>query len=244
MNVSKVAIVTGASRGIGRAVALQLAKDGFVVIINYVSNDTKAQQVVDEIKASGGNGVAIKADIANPVDVKKLFLTVKQQFGAIHVVVNTAGVAEFSPIMTGDIEAFDRIFTTNVRGAFNVLSQAAQHVADGGRIIAFSSTTVITVPANYGPYAASKAAVEVLTRTLAQELRGRNITVNAISPGATATEMFFEGKSEALIEKFAQMSPLGRIAQPNDIVKVVAFFASPDSGWINGQILRVNGGAV
>nr|WP_246173472.1 SDR family oxidoreductase [Limnoglobus roseus] len=158
--------------------------------------------------------------------------------------VNSAGIMKMMPIASGTVEDFDAQFATNVRGTFNVLQQAAQRVAAGGRIITLSSSVVGMLLPAYGPYAATKAAVEMLTRTLAQELRGRNIAVNAIAPGPTATELFFEGKSEEQVNRLAKLSPLERLATPDEIAAVVSFLAGPDGGWVNGQILRANGGTV
>jgi len=238
------AIVTGASRGIGRTIASRLARDGFAVVVNYVGNKAKAEEVVREIASAGGKAIAVQADVANGADVERLFTEAERAFGAIGVVVNSAGIMKMLPLATASEQDFDETFATNVRGTFNVLKQAAARVGDGGRIITFSSSTVAMSLPNYGPYAASKAAVEVLTRTLANELRGRNITVNAVAPGATATELFFEGKSQERIDYFAKLAPLERLGSPEDIASVVAFLVGPDGGWVNGQVLRANGGYV
>jgi len=241
---TKTAVVTGASRGIGRAVASRLARDGFVVVVNYAGNAAKAEEVVREIKSAGAQAVAVQADIANAAQVERLFTAAERAFGAIGVVVNSAGIMKMLPLATAAEEDFDATFATNVRGAFNVLKQAATRVRDGGRIITLSSSTVAMSLPNYGPYAASKAAVEVLTRTLANELRGRQITVNAVAPGATATELFFDGKSTEQIDHFTKLAPLERLGSPEDIANVVAFLVGPDGGWVNGQVLRTNGGYV
>ncbi|HJZ56901.1 MAG TPA: SDR family oxidoreductase [Gemmataceae bacterium] len=240
----KSAIVTGASRGIGRAVALRLARDGFAVVANYAGNTAKAEEVVSVIKAAGGRAVAVQADVARATDVERLFDQAERAFGPVGVVVNSAGIMKMLPLATSSGEDFDAIFTTNVRGTFHVLQQAARRVPDGGRIITFSTSVLALSLPNYGPYAASKAAVEVLTRTLANELRGRQITVNAVAPGATATDLFFEGKSQEQIDRFAKLPPLERLGTPDDIADVVSFLAGPDGGWVNGQVLRANGGYV
>jgi 3-oxoacyl-[acyl-carrier protein] reductase len=241
---TKTAIVTGSSRGIGRAVATRLARDGFAVVANYAGNIGKAQEVVNEIKSSGGRAIAVRADVAKGAEVERLFIEGEQAFGAIGVVVNSAGIMKMLPVASASEGDFDAIFATNVRGAFNVLKQAANRIPDGGRIVTFSTSVIAMSFPNYGPYAASKAAVEVLTKTLANELRGRQITVNAVAPGPTATELFLEGKSQDQIDRFTKLSPLERLGSPEDIANVVAFLVGPDGGWINGQVLRANGGYV
>jgi 3-oxoacyl-[acyl-carrier protein] reductase len=240
------AIVTGASRGIGRAVATRLARDGFAVAVNYAGNAAKADEVVAEIKAaatsSGRQAISVQADVANAADVERLFREAVDAFGGINVVVNCAGIMPLSPITEGDLELFDKVIATNLRGTFVVLGQAARQVSSGGRIIAFSSSVIAKSFPTYGPYIASKAGVEGLVRVLANELRGRNITVNAVAPGPVATELFLTGKAEAQIEDLRRLPPLERLGQPEDIANVVSFIAGPDGGWVNGQVLRANGG--
>jgi 3-oxoacyl-[acyl-carrier protein] reductase len=238
----KTAIVTGASRGIGRTIALRLAADGFGVVVNYAGNAAKAEEVVNEITSSGGRALAVQADVANPEDVKQLFEKTLKAFGQIDVVVNNAGIMPLSPISKGDVETFDKVIATNLRGTFLVLSQAAQHVVEGGRIIAFSSSVLAKNFPAYGPYIASKAGVEGLVHVLANELRGHKITVNAIAPGPVGTELFLDGKTEEQIKQISSMAPLERLGQPNDIAGVVSFLAGPDGGWVNAQVLRANGG--
>jgi 3-oxoacyl-[acyl-carrier protein] reductase len=238
----KTAIITGASGGIGRAVALRLAKDGFAVVVNYAGNAAKAEGVVAEIEANDRRAIAVQADVANAVEVGHLFKKTLDTFGAIDVVVNCAGIMPLSPIAKGDVEIFDRVISTNLRGTFLVLAQAAQHVSAGGRIIAFSSSVLAKSFPNYGPYIASKAGVEGLVRVLNNELRGRNISVNAVAPGPVATELFLKDKTQAQIEQFSKLAPLERLGQPEDVANVVSFLVGFDGGWVNGQVLRANGG--
>ena len=240
--MKKVAIVTGASRGIGRAVVKRLAQDGFAVVVNYLSNAAEAEDVVTELKRIGGNAVAIRADVSSPPDVERLFNETNTKFGNVDVVVHNSGIMPLSPIGKNDFELFDKVISTNLRGAFLVLAQAAQHIASGGRIVAFSSSVLAKNFPTYGPYIASKAGVEGLVHVLANELRGRNVTVNAVAPGPVATELFLKGKSEEQIAELTKMPPLERLGKPEDIANVVSFLAGPDGGWVNGQVLRANGG--
>ncbi|NUQ28911.1 MAG: SDR family oxidoreductase [Acidobacteriaceae bacterium] len=240
--MAKTAIVTGASRGIGRTIAKRLVADGFAVVVNYAGNSELAQEVVNEIRNADGEALAVKADVSNPDDVKQLFDKTIEAYGHVDVVVNNAGIMPLSPIAKGDVEIFDKVIQTNLRGAFLVLSQAAQHVAEGGRIIAFSSSVLAKSFPNYGPYIASKAGVEGLVPVLANELRGRNITVNAVAPGPTGTDLFLNGKTQEQIVQLSKLAPLERLGQPEDIANVVSFLAGPDGGWVNAQVLRANGG--
>jgi 3-oxoacyl-[acyl-carrier protein] reductase len=240
--MAKAAIVTGASRGIGRTIAQRLAADGFAVVVNYAGNAAKAEETVKEIEKAGGRAVAIKGDVANEADVRQLFQKALEAFGRIDVVVNNAGIMPLSPIAKGEVETFDKVIATNLRGTFLVMAQAAQHVGEGGRIIAFSSSVLAKSFPTYGPYIASKAGVEGMVPVLANELRGRKITVNAVAPGPVATELFLDGKSEEQIAQIGKMNPLERLGQPDDIASVVSFLAGPDGGWVNAQILRANGG--
>jgi 3-oxoacyl-[acyl-carrier protein] reductase len=242
MNNNKVAIVTGGSGGIGRAVALRLARDGFAVVVNYAGNAAKAEGVVEEIKSAGGRAIAVQADVADVAEVEHLFKKTLDTFERIDVVVNGAGIMPLSPIAKSDVEIFDRVININLRGTFLVLAQAAQHVSEGGRIIVFSSSVLAKSFPTYGPYIASKAGVEGLVHVLNNELRGRNITVNAVAPGPVATELFLKDKTEAQVEQFSKLAPLERLGQPEDIANVVSFLAGPDGAWINGQVLRANGG--
>lgn len=238
----KTAIVTGASRGIGRTIAKRLAADGFAVVVNYAGNRELAQEVVNEIRSADGEALAVKADVSDPEEVKQLFEKTIEAYSHVDVVVNNAGIMPLSPIAKGDVVAFDKVISTNLRGAFVVLSQAAQHVAEGGRIIVFSSSVLAKSFPTYGPYIASKAGVEGLVPVLANELRGRNITVNAVAPGPTGTDLFLTGKTPEQIAQLSKLAPLERLGQPEDIANVVSFLAGPDGGWINAQVLRANGG--
>jgi 3-oxoacyl-[acyl-carrier protein] reductase len=240
--VAKTAIVTGSSRGIGRVVAIRLAHDGFAVVVNYAGNTAKAEEVVHEITSAGGQAIAVRADVANAADVERLFKKTLDTFDRIDVVVNCAGIMPLGRIADGDIEVFDKVIATNLRGTFLVLRQAAQHVVEGGRIIALSSSVVARAFPTYGPYIASKAGVEGLVHVLTNELRGRYVTVNAVAPVPVATELFLKDKTEAQIEQFSKLPPLERLGQPEEIANVVSFLVGPDGGWVNGQVLRANGG--
>src|SRR5215470_1403547 len=239
---TKTAIITGASGGIGRAVALRLARDGFAVVVNYAESSAKAQGVVNEIKSVGGQTIALQADVANPSQVERLFRDTLDTFRKIDVVVNCAGIMPLGRIADGDVEAFDKVIATNLRGAFLVLWQAAKHVAEGGRIIVFSSSVLAKSFPTYGAYIASKAGVEGLVHVLNNELRGRNITVNAVAPGQVLTDLFLKGKSDARIDELKKMNPLERLGLPEDMANLVSFLAGPEGGWINSQVLRSNGG--
>ncbi len=239
---TKSAVVTGASGGIGRAVARRLARDGFAVVLNYAGNAAQAEEAVAEIKAAGGQAIAVQADVAIAADVERLFKETLDTFSRIDVVVNCAGIMPLLPIAEGDLDVFDKVIATNLRGTFVVLGQARRHVSAGGRIIAFSSSVIAKAFPTYGPYIASKAGVEGLVHVLANELRGRNITVNAVAPGPVATELFLKGKTEAQIEQLSKVPPLERLGQPEDIANVVSFLAGPEGGWVNAQVLRANGG--
>jgi len=241
-STAPTAIVTGASRGIGRAIALRLAADGFRVVVNYAGNAAKAQEVVDAIQAAGGQAMSVQADVSVAEDVQQLFATTQQAYGQISAVVHSAGVMTMNAIAPENIDAFDRVIHTNLRGAFLVLGQAAADLQTGARIVALSSSVIAKSFPQYGPYIAAKAGVEGLVRVLANELRGRNITVNAVAPGPVATELFFEGKSEEQITQLSKLAPLERLGQPEDIANVVAFLVGADGGWVNGQVVRANGG--
>lgn len=239
---SKVAIVTGGSRGIGQAIAQRLASDGFAVVINYAGNAAKAQQAVAGIGACGGRAIAIQGDVGDPGDVAALFDAAREAFGRVDVVVNSAGIMSLAPIGEDSLADFDRMIATNLRGAFLVLGHAAANLEEGGRIIALSTSVIAKSFPGYGAYIASKAGVEGLVHVLANELRGRGITVNAVAPGPVATELFLDGKSDEQIAQIGNLAPLQRLGTPEDIAAVVAFLAGPDGAWVNSQVLRANGG--
>jgi 3-oxoacyl-[acyl-carrier protein] reductase len=241
-NHTQVAIVTGASRGIGAAVARRLANDGFAVVVNYASSATEADALVAELKATGAQAIAVKADVSKADDVRRMFETSEQQLGKVDVLVNNAGVLKTVPLADTSDALFDQTVDINLRGTFNTLREAAARLNDGGRIVNFSSTTLALNMPGYAVYNATKAAVEAFTHVFAKELRGRNITVNAVAPGPIATSLFLDGKTEEQIQTFAKMPPLQRLGQPDDIASVVSFLADPDAAWVNGQILRANGG--
>ena len=240
----KVAIVTGASGGIGQATANRLAQDGFAVIVHYAGNAEKAEAAVADIAKKGGQAIAAQADISVVADVERLFQTAIDKFGSVDIVVNCAGIMPLGKIEDGDIKMFDKVIATNLRGTFLVLSQAAKHVPSGGRIIAFSTSVVAKAFPAYGAYVASKAGVEGLVRVLANELRGRNVTVNAIAPGPVATDLFLKGKTDEEISGLSKVAPLERLGQPDDIASMVSFLAGPEGGWVNAQVIRDNGGFV
>ena len=240
----KVAIVTGASRGIGAAIAERLALDGFTVIVNYAGGASAAQAVVQDIESKGGRAIAAQADIADPQAMRRMFDSAEAALGGVDVLVNNAGIMENAPLADVSDESFDRQIAINLKGTFNGLREAAKRLRNGGRIVNFSSSAVGLYAPNYAIYAATKAAVEAMTHILSKEMRGRAITVNSVAPGPVGTELFFKGKPQAVIDTLAKLSPLERLGAPEDIANVVAFLAGPDGGWVNGQILRANGGAI
>lgn len=238
----RIALVTGGSRGIGAAIVRRLAQDGYAIAINYASSAAEAEALAGEIGAAGGRAMAVRADVSKAAEVRAMFDQVEAGLGRIDVLVNSAGILKMVPLAETSDELYDQTFGINTRGTFNTLREAATRLADGGSIVNVSSTTIALNLPNYSVYIASKAAVESLTQVFAKELRGRRITVNAVAPGPVATELFLTGKSPELIEHYAKLPPLERLGQPEDISGVVSFLVSPDAGWVNGQILRANGG--
>ncbi|MER7638125.1 SDR family oxidoreductase [Streptomyces sp. NPDC126522] len=238
----RVVVVTGGSGGIGGAVARRLAADGTAVVVHYAGSAAKAEAIVESITAAGGTAVAHSGDIAEPAEMTELFDAAEARFGGIDVVVNTAGIMLLAPLAEMDLADFDRMHRVNVRGTFVVSRLAARRLRPGGSLINFSTSVTRLQQSGYGGYAATKGAVEAMTLILARELRGRDVTVNAVAPGPTATPLFIEGKSEELIARIAAAAPLERLGTPQDIAEAVAFLAGPGGRWINGQVLFSNGG--
>ncbi|TDW25875.1 3-oxoacyl-[acyl-carrier protein] reductase [Rhizobium azibense] len=243
-NDNKVALVTGASRSIGAAIAQRLAKDGFTVVINYSGNAAPAEELAQKIEQAGGRALTAKADVSDPEAVRQMFDAAQAAFGGIDVLVNNAGIMMLSSIADADDANFDRQVSVNLKGTFNTLREAGKRLRNGGRIINLSTSVVGVKLETYGVYAATKAAVEMLTAIMSKEMRGRNITVNAVAPGPTATDLFLNGKSDELVARMAKMNPLERLGSPEDIAAAVSFLAGADGSWINGQVLRANGGMV
>jgi 3-oxoacyl-[acyl-carrier protein] reductase len=240
----KVAIVTGGSRGIGSAVAKRLGRDGFAVVVNYSGSAAAAEALVRQIEGDGGRALAVKADVSDPRAVREMFETTVSKLGGSDVLVNNAGIMSLANVADMDDAAFDGLIAINLKGTFNTLREAARHVRTGGRIINFSSSVVGLLQPTYAIYAATKAGVEAITSVFAKELRGRNVTVNAIAPGPTATELFLKGKPPTVVDHLAKLAPLERLGEPDDIARAVSFLAGPDGAWINGQVLRANGGII
>ncbi|MEU5764733.1 SDR family oxidoreductase [Streptomyces asoensis] len=239
--ITRVALVTGASGGIGRAVARRLAADGTAVGVHYAGNKAAAEETVAAVEAAGGRAIAVTGDVADEGAMADAFSAVEEAFGGVDVVIHTAGVMTLGPVAAFDLDAFDRLMRTNVRGAFVVAQQAARRVRDGGAVVTFSTSVTRLAFPDYAPYAASKGAVEAMTLVLARELRGRDITVNAVAPGPTATPLFLDGKDQQTVDRLAAQPPLERLGTPEDIAETVAFLAGPGR-WVNGQVLYVNGG--
>ncbi|SEG84482.1 3-oxoacyl-[acyl-carrier protein] reductase [Thermomonospora echinospora] len=244
MSDQRVAVVSGGSRGIGKAIAVALAARGFAVAVGFQGAASAAAQVVEEITASGGRAIPVQADVADEGAVAEMFDAAEKSFGGVDVVVNSAGRLALSPIADLDLDELDALHRTNIRGAFVMAREAARRVRDGGALVNLSTSVVGLQFPTYGAYAASKGAVEAMTLVLARELRGRDITVNAVAPGPTATELFLEGKDEAAIQRLAKQPPLERLGTPEDIAEVVSFLASPAGHWVNGQVVRANGGII
>ena len=241
-NSNKVALVTGASRGIGAEIAKGLARDGFKIVVNYAGRTEAAKVVADQIIGSGGDACVVQADVSDAGAVAAMFDMATQAFGGVDVVVNSAGIMKLAPIADITDDVVNETIAINLKGTFNVCREAARRLRNDGRIINVSSSVIGMRLPTYGIYIATKAAVEGLTLVLAQEMRGRGIRVNAIAPGPVATELFLSGKSPELLERMAKMNPLERLGEPEDIARVVSFLAGPEGAWVNGQVIRANGG--
>ena len=240
---NKVAIVTGASRGIGAEIAHTLAGAGAKVIVNYIVNRKAAEAVCAAINQAGGEALAVRGDVSHSVEARILFDAAMGRFNRVDILINNAGVLLSRKIADITDEEFDRVLSINTKGVFYCLREAASRLADGGRVVTMSSTVTRLMLANYGAYAASKGAVEQLTRVFAKEVGKRGITANIVSPGPVNTEMFISGKSEETIKRMANMSFQGRVGEPEDIARVVLFVVSDESGWMTGQNISVSGGA-
>ena len=243
-NTQRSAIVTGSSKGIGAAIAERLARDGFAVVVNYASGAEAAQALATRITAAGGRAIAVQADVSDPAGVVSLFDRAAEAFGGVDVLVNNAGIMKLKPLVESDDALFDRHVAINLKGTFNGMREAGRRLRDNGRIISFSSSVVGLYQPTYAVYAATKAGVEAMSHILAKELGKRGITVNVVAPGPVATELFLGDKSEDQIAQVTKMIPLGRLGEPEDIARVVAFLVGPDGGWVNGQVLRANGGII
>lgn len=243
---ARVAIVTGASRGIGAAIVRRLARDGMQVVVNYASGREAADALVAAILADGGAAIAVKANVADAGDVQALFAAAEAAFGGVDVLVNNAGIMPpaLPALADTDDATFDSLFAVNVKGSFHTMRLAATRLRHGGSVVNFSSSVIGLALPGYSIYGASKAAIETMTTIFAKELRGKNITVNAVAPGPTATDLFLNGKTAEMIERMSKMAPLERLGTPDDIAAAVAFLAGPDGRWVNGQTLRANGGLV
>jgi 3-oxoacyl-[acyl-carrier protein] reductase len=244
MDSGRVAVVTGGSRGIGRACAVRLGRDGHAVVLNYAANAEEAEKALTEIHEAGGRAIAVQGDVGDEHAMAAVFDRAEAEFGGIDAVVHAAGRMSLAPIIDLDLDALDSTYRTNIRGTFVIDQLAARRLRRGGSIINFSTSVVGTSFPTYGAYAASKGAVEALTLILARELRGRDVTVNAVAPGPTATDLFLDGKSDEQVQQLAHAVPLERLGQPSDLAGIVAFLSSPAGHWINGQVIRANGGLV
>ncbi|MEK3981967.1 SDR family oxidoreductase [Paenibacillus sp. FSL K6-3166] len=242
--VGKVALVTGASRGMGREIAVNLALHGAKVVVNYASSSSKAEEVVNEIKQKGGEAIAIRADISQVTELEQLFQATLESYGQIDILVNNAGIMITKPIASMTEEDFDKQFAINVKGTFFACQQAAKHMGENGRIINFSTSVTGQMFPTYSVYAGTKGAVEQFTRQLAKEFGRKGITINAVSPGPVNTELFTVGKSAEEIANVGSMNSFGRLGEPEDISSVVLFLASKESQWVTGQTIRVNGGFI
>ena len=243
-DTQRCAIITGSSKGIGAAVAERLARDGLAVVVNYVSGAPAADALVERIRAAGGRAIAVQADVSDPLAVASLLAQAAEAFGGVDVLVNNAGIMKLAAVADSEDAMFDQHVAINLKGTFNGLREASRRMRDGGRVVSFSSSVVGLYQPSYAAYAATKAGVEAMTHILAKELGRRGITVNAVAPGPVGTELFLGDKSAEQVAAVTRMIPLGRLGEPEDIARVVSFLVGPDGGWVNGQVLRVNGGVL
>lgn len=243
-STKKVAIVTGASRGIGAAIAQRLARDGYNVVVNYAGSAADAENLVARIEAEGGRAITAQADVSDAGAVARMFAGVEAAFGGVDVLVNNAGIMRLATLAESDDALFDSQVAINLKGSFNTLREAAHRLAPGGSIVNFSTSVIGLAMPGYAVYAATKSAVETLTHIMAKELRGKNITVNAVAPGPTATALFLDGKTPEMVDRLAKANPLERLGTPDDIANAVSFLVGKDGAWVNGQTLRANGGMV
>jgi 3-oxoacyl-[acyl-carrier protein] reductase len=241
-NNNKTAIVTGAAKGIGAAIAGRLGSDGFRTVVNYLSSETEANRLVAAIETAGGRAIAVQGDVSDPGAVRSLFDRAEAEFGPVDVLVNNAGTLQRKPLVDVTDDDYQRLIASNLTGSFNGMREGAKRIRDGGRIINFSTSIIGYYVQTYAVYAAAKAAVEAMTHVLAKELGARHVTVNAIAPGPVATDLFLTGASQEIVQRLTADIPLGRLGQPDDIARVVSFLAGPDSGWVNGQVIKANGG--
>ena len=240
---NKVAIVTGASRGIGAAIAQRLARDGFIVVVNYAGRADAAETVVRQIEQAGGRAIAAQADVSDAAAVARMFDATEAAYGGVDVLVNNAGIMKVAPLAESDDALFDSQISINLKGTFNTLREAARRLRGGGHVVNLSSSVVGLYHPGYSVYAATKAGVEAITHVMTKEMRGRNITVNSIAPGPTATELFLANPEE-VIDRLSKQPPLERLGQPDEIASVIAMLVGPDGAWVNGQTIRVNGGII
>ena len=241
---TRAAIVTGSSTGIGAAVAERLAADGIAVVINYSKNPAPAETLVSRIVNGGGQAIAVGADVSDPAAVTRLFDEAERAFGGVDVLVNNAGIMKLAVVAATSDALFDQTIAINLKGTFNGLREAANRLREGGRIVSFSSSVVGLYQPTYAAYAATKAGVEAMSHILSKELGPRQITVNVVAPGPVATPLFLNGKSDDEIKPIVARTPLARLGKPNDLARVVSFLVSAEGGWINGQVLRANGGII
>ncbi len=241
---TRSAIVTGSSQGIGAAVAERLAADSLSVVVNYSHKPEPAEALVRRIEGAGGKAIAVGADVSDPAAVAELFSKAEAAFGGVDVLVNNAGIMKLAPVAETTDDLFDQTIAINLKGAFNGLREAARRLRDGGRIVSFSSSVVGLYQPTYAAYAATKAGIEAMSHILSKELGPRKITVNVVAPGPVATKLFLDGKSDDDIKPIVERTPLARLGEPEDIARAVSFLVSPDGDWINGQVLRANGGII